>query len=144
MGSKRQRVDDGTIIVGTPAAIDKLRQRIRGWPERWQVIDSDVEIGRQLTEALEPFLLDLIGQGLADKTLARHRDCIEMLGGDIIRRRHDEPGLAKQSANDLLMTLIEEDGGPLLWPRVSETTQRQLDATCRKLYRFLQARNQPK
>ena len=105
------------------------------------MIDSDVEIGRHLTEVLEPFLLDLLGQGLADKTLARHRDYIEMLGGEIIRRRHDEPSLAKQSAGDLLLTLIEEDGGLLLWPRVSETTQRELDATCRKLYRFLQTRN---
>ena len=141
MGSKRQRVDDGTIIVANPVVIDKLRQQIGGWPERWQVIDSDVEIGRQLTRAFEPFLLDLFGQGLADKTLARHRDYIEMLGGEVIRRRHDEPSLAKQSAGDLLLTLIEEDGGPLLWPRVSETTQRELDATCRKLYRFLQTRN---
>ena len=132
---------DGSIIAANPAAIDKLRQRISEWPELWKVVDSDVEIGRQLTRAFEPFLLDLFGQGLAAKTLARHRDYVEMLGGEIIRRRHDEPSLAKQSAGDLLLTLIEEDGGPLLWPRVSETTQRELDATCRKLYRFLQARN---
>ena len=134
-------MDDGTIIVANPVVIDKLRQQISGWLERWKVVDSDVEIGRQLTEALEPFLLDLFGQGLAAKTLARHRDYVEMLGGEIIRRRHDEPSLAKQSAGDLLLTLIEEDGGPLLWPRVTETTQRELDATCRELYRFLQTRN---
>ena len=121
--------------------IDKLRQQIGGWPERWKVVDSDVEIGRHLTEVLEPFLLDLFGQGLAAKTLARHRDYVEMLGGEIIRRRHDEPGLMKQPVRDLLLGLIAEDGGPMLWPRVSETTQRELDATCRKLYRFLQTRN---
>ena len=134
-------MDDGTIIAAIAVVTDKLRQQIGGWPELWKVVDSDVEIGRQLIRAFEPFLLDLFGQGLADKTLARHRDYIEMLGGEIIRRRHDEPGLAKQSAGALLLTLIEEDGGPLLWPRVSETTQRELDATCRKLYRFLQTRN---
>ena len=144
MGSKRQRVNDGTIIVANPVVIDKLRQQISGWPELWKVVDSDVEIGRQLTRALEPFLLDLFGQGLADKTLARHRVCIEMLGGEIIRRRNDDPELARHSADALLQNLIEEDGGPLLWPRVTETTQRELDATCRKLYRFLQARNQSK
>ena len=144
MGSKRQRVDDGTIIVANPVVIDKLRQRIKGWHELWKVVDSDVEIGRHLTEMLEPFLLDLIGQGLTDKTLARHRDYIEMLGGEIIRRRHDDSNLMKRPVGDLLLGLIEEDGGPLLWPRVSETTQRELDATCRKLYRFLQTRNQAK
>ena len=137
-------MDDGTIIVANPVVIDKLRQQIGGWPERWKVVDSDVEIGRQLTRAFEPFLLDLFGQGLAAKTLARHRDYVEMLGGEIIRRRHDEPGLMKQPVRDLLLGLIAEDGGPLLWPRVTETTQRELDATCRKLYRFLQTRNQSK
>jgi hypothetical protein len=137
-------MDEGTIIAAIPAAIDKLRQRISGWPELWKVDDSDVEIGRHLTEALEPFLLDLIQQGLADKTLARHCDYLEMLGGEVIRRRHDEPGLTRQPAGDLLLKLIEEDGGPLIWPRVTETTQRELDATCRKLYRFLQSQNQRK
>ena len=144
MGSKRQRVDDGTIIVANPVVIDKLRQQIGGWPELWKVVDSDVEIGRHLTEVLEPFLLDLFGQGLAAKTLARHRDYVEMLGGEIIRRRNDDPELARQSADALLQNLIEEDGGPLIWPLVTETTQRELDATCRKLYRFLQTRNQSK
>ena len=141
MGSKRQRVDDGSIMLANPMVIDKLRQQIGGWPELWKVVDSDVEIGRQLMWAFEPFLLDLFGQGLADKTLARHRDYVEMLGGEIIRRRHDEPGLMKQPVRDLLLGLIAEDGGPMLWPRVTETTQRELDATCRKLYRFLQTRN---
>ena len=107
------------------------------WPELWKIADSDVEIGRHLTETLEPFLRDLIRQGLADKTLARHRDYLEMLGGEISRRRRDEPDLTKQRAGDLLLNLIEKDGGPLIWPRVTETTQRELDATCRKLYRFL-------
>lgn len=127
-----------------PAAIEKLRQRIRRWPELWKVDDSDIEIGRHLAEALEPFLLDLSRQGLADKTLARHRDYLEMLGGEIIRRRHDDQDLAKQPVGDLLLTLIEQEGGPLIWPRVTETTQRELDATCRKLYRFFQTHNQRK
>jgi hypothetical protein len=33
--------------------------------------------------------------------------------------------------------LVEEDGGPLIWPRISETELNAIDATCRKLYRFL-------
>jgi len=37
----------------------------------------------------------------------------------------------------LIRDMIEEDGGPLLWPRDSESEQNALDATCRKLYRFL-------
>jgi hypothetical protein len=38
----------------------------------------------------------------------------------------------------LLFNFIEEEGGPLIWPRISESGQNSFDATCRKLYRFLQ------
>ena len=144
MGGKRQRKDEGTIIAAKPATIDELRAYLSRWPELWKVEDSDVELGRRLTAALEPFLLDLVQQGLADKTFARHRDHIEMLGGEIIRRRYDDPDLAKQPINELLSNLIDEEGGPLIWPRITETAQRAFDATCRKLYRSLQQRKQPK
>ena len=33
--------------------------------------------------------------------------------------------------------LLEEDGGPLIWPRITEQEQNTFDASCRKLYRFL-------
>ena len=71
-------------------------------------------------------------------SFARHRDHIEMLGGEIVRRRYDYPDLAKQPINELLSNLLEEEGGPLIWPQITETTQRAFDATCRKLYRSLQ------
>ena len=60
-----------------------------------------------------------------------------MLGGEIIRRRQNDPDLATQSARDLLFNLLEEDGGPLIWPSITESAQNAFDATCRKLYRFL-------
>ena len=131
-------MDQVTIIPARPATIDDLRPYLSQWPELWKVADSDVELGRRLTEAFEPFLLDLCKQGLADKTFARHRDHIEMLGGEIIRRRYDAPDLAKQPINELLSNLIEEQGGPLIWPQITATAQRAFDATCRKLYRSLQ------
>jgi hypothetical protein len=144
MGGKRQQKDEGTIIAAKPAAIEELRAYLSRWPELWAVEDSDVEFGRRLSESLEPFLLDLLLQGLTDKTFARHRDHIEMLGGEIIRRRYDDPDLAKQPIDELLSNLVEEEGGPLIWPRITEAAQRAFDATCRKLYRFLQQQKQRK
>lgn len=107
------------------------------WPRSWRVEDGDVIIGQNIVELLKPFLYDLLRQGLADKTLARHRDHAWLLGGEIIRRRHDDPALCKQPVEKLLFNLIEEEGGPLIWPRISESEQKSFDATCRKLYRFL-------
>jgi hypothetical protein len=96
-----------------------------------------VAIGHSIVASIRPFLLDLLQHGLADKTRARHRDHLQMLGGEIIRRCQDDPYLAKQTARDLLLSHIEEDGGPLIWPRITESAQNSFDATCRKLYRFL-------
>ena len=82
---------------------------------------------------MRPFLVDLIRPGLADKTLDCHRDDLEMLDGEISRRRNDEPDLTKQPVGDLLLGLIKDDGDPPIWPRVTATTQRELDATGSKL-----------
>lgn len=131
-------MDERTIIPSGPATLETLRPFLESWPELWKVDECDIEIGQGLTESMEPFLLDLIRQGLADKTLARHRGHLEMLGGEIICRRHDAPDLAKQTVSSLLLTFVEDEGGPLIWPRITESAQRSFDATCRKLYRFLQ------
>jgi hypothetical protein len=137
MSGTRNRVGKSSIIPKDAAALDRLCPDLAEWPRTWQVEDSDVVIGQNIVELLKPFLVDLLSQGLADKTLARHRDHIWLLGGEIIRRRHDDPDLCKQPIATLLFNLIEEEGGPLIWPRISESEQKSFDATCRKLYRFL-------
>ncbi|PIR09994.1 MAG: hypothetical protein COV51_01100, partial [Gallionellaceae bacterium CG11_big_fil_rev_8_21_14_0_20_60_62] len=55
---------------------------------------------------------------MSDKTLARHRDHVWLLGGEIVRRRHDDPDLHKQPIATLLSNLIEEEDAPLIWPLV--------------------------
>ena len=122
---------------GESAALERLCPDLANWPLSWQVAKDDVIIGQCIIEILKPFLHELLRQHLADRTLDRHRDHLWMLGGEIIRRRHDDPELCKQPVKTLLLNLIEEEGGPLIWPRISESQQNAFDATCRKLYRFL-------
>ena len=57
--------------------------------------------------------------------------------GEIICRRQNDSDLAKQPVGDLLLNFVAEDGGPLIWPRITESAQNAFDATCRKLHRFL-------
>lgn len=133
-------MDQGTIIPARSVALDKLRTDLANWPNIWAVEHSDVAIGHRIVESVQPFLVDLLQQALADKTLARHLDHLQMLGGEIIRRRQDDPDLAKQPVGDLLLNFVEEDGGPLIWPRITESAQNAFDATCRKLHRFLNQR----
>ncbi len=94
-------------------------------------------MGQQIVQVLTPFLLHLLDQGLAKTTLRRHRDNLWALGGELIRLRYDDDELARKNAKDALLQLIEDDGGPLMWPRITEAEQDSLDATCRKLKRFL-------
>jgi hypothetical protein len=130
-------MDQVTIIPAGHTTLESLCSDLATWPALWEVEHSDLPIGQCIVEAIQPFLIDLLHQGLADKTLARHRDHLQMLGGEIIRRCHDHPDLAKQSARDMLFNLVDDDGGPLIWPTITESAQNAFDATCRKLHRFL-------
>ena len=107
------------------------------WPKSWCYDQADIAVGQQIVEALTPFLLNLLDQGLARKTVSRHRDNLWVLGGEIIRRRYEDDELARMNVVAALQRLIEDDGGPLMWPRIGESEQDSLDVTCRKLYRFM-------
>lgn len=138
MGGTHNEVSRSAIIPEDAAdSLDRLCPDLAQWPLSWRVEAGDVIIGQCIIETLKPFLLDLLRQPLANKTLARHRDHVWLLGGEIIRRRHDDPELCQQPVKMLIFNLIEEDGGPLIWPRISESEQNSFDATCRKFYRFL-------
>lgn len=98
---------------------------------------ADIDIGQQIVAVLTPFLLHLLDQGLARATVRRHRDNLWLLGGEIIGRRYEDDQLARLNLTDALQQLIAADGGPLMWPRITEAEQDSLDATCRKLDRFM-------
>ena len=118
----------------------RLRQAVPDlddWPRSWHVDPADIPVGQQIVQVLTPFLLHLLDQGLAKTTLRRHRDNLWTLGGELIRLRYDDDELARKNVKDALRQLIEDDGGPLMWPRITEPEQDSLDATCRKFKRFL-------
>jgi len=144
MGSTHEKVDKSAIIPEDAAdALARLCPDLAQWPSSWEIEKDDVAIGQCILETLKPFLHELLRQELADRTFARHRDHVWMLGGEVIQRRHEDDDLYKQPVTTLLFNLVEEDGGPLIWPRISESEQNSFDATCRKLYRFLQQSKTP-
>ncbi len=117
------------------------------WPRSWHVEPADIVVGQQIVQAFTPFLLHLLNEGLAKSTLRRHRDNLSMLGGELIRRRYDDDELARLNVNDALQHLIQGDEAPLMWPSITESAQNALDATARKLNRFMRdshAANKPR
>jgi hypothetical protein len=123
-----------------PRRAQRLRQAVAdldNWPRSWHVDPADIPVGQQIVQVFTPFLLHLLDQGLAKATMRRHRDNLWTLGGELIRLRHDDDELANKQVKDALRQLVDDDGGPLMWPRISEPEQDALDATCRKFNRFL-------
>lgn len=107
------------------------------WPRHWQFEAADLAPGTAIVAMFKPFLLDLLRGNISKTTFNRDRDNLWQVGGEMIRRRHDDPDLKRLPIDQLVRQLIEDDGGPLIWPRISEAEQNAIDATCRKLYRFL-------
>lgn len=132
---------EGAFIL-QPQDAQRLRQAcpdLHDWPRSWHVEPADIAVGEQIVQRLTPFLLHLLDQGLAKATVQRHRDNLWSLGGELIRLRYEDDELARQTVEDAIGQIIGRDGGPLMWPRITEAEQDSLDATCRKLNRFMRA-----
>lgn len=115
---------------------DQLLATTADWPESWKRSDRDVPFGREIVRALRPFLDDLATSGLAYRTVRRHADNTWRLGGEIVRRTDFEettPELADDAVRELLLELVEPEGGPLLHAHVTEAEQHHCDVICRKL-----------
>lgn len=148
MAGKKQKMGKVAIVAGdekhlsghpkdAAQALLEYCPDIEDWPKRWSYEESDLAPGHRIVEFFKPFLLHLLAKKLAASTLRRHRDHLWMLGGEVIRRRQEDPHLCSLPVEKVTFDLLEEDGGPLIWPRITEQEQDAFDASCRKLYRFL-------
>jgi hypothetical protein len=111
------------------------------WPERWHSVKKDIPYGRGLLQAMRPFVVHLISQGLSKKTIRTHLDNLWLLGGEIIRSASNFDNYAILPEENLMRS-VDEEGGPYCRHIHSEAHQRSYDATCRKLYKFLLATRQ--
>ena len=137
MVSHRISVEGPSIVSSQDA--QRLQQAcpdLDEWPQSWRAEPADIAVGQQIVRVLTPFLLHLLDTRLAKSTVRRHRDNLWLLGGELIRRRYDDDALARQQVEPALRQLVDGDGGPLIWPRITESEQDSLNATCRKLNRF--------
>lgn len=137
-----KRIDtQGIVPLADEALLRQACPDLDEWPQRWQCDAADLAPGAAIVATFTPFLLDLLRGALAKRTFNRHRDNLWLLGGEMIRRRYDDPALKRLPAEQLVQRLIDADGGPLISSQISETTQNAVDATCRKLHQFLTQSN---
>ena len=103
--------------------------------------EGDLSPGWQIVECFKSFLRHLLSLKLSRKTLHKHRDNLWLLGGQLIRHLHEAPRLRKRPIEEVVLTALDDEGGPLISHGACEYQQRSFDATCRKLYHFLKAGN---
>ena len=107
------------------------------WPRSWAYEAGDIPPGLRIVECFKPFLRELLALHLSRQTLRQHRDNIWALGGEVISRLQMDSDLRRQPVEQVVLSLIGDDGGPLLSHGQSEAEQRSFDTTCRKFFRFL-------
>jgi hypothetical protein len=133
--AKTSRVNRAATSVPSSDASVYCRD-LDNWPRSWMALEKDLPPGEQLVVCLQPFIEHLASSSLSSKTVRRHVDNLWILGGEIIRDLNYTPSLRKVAAQRLLREAVHADGGPLIH-NGSEEEQHSLDATCRKLHRFL-------
>lgn len=132
--AKTSRINrDATLSPCDASAYCKDLDR---WARSWMGLEKDLPPGEALVACFRPFIEHLASSGLAPRTIRRHVGNLWLLGGEIIRDLNYNLSLRKKTAEQLLRHAVYDDGGPLIH-NGSEEDQRSLDATCRKLHRFL-------
>jgi hypothetical protein len=103
------------------------------------MVGSDPVRERELgTDLLTIFTAFWTSEGLSERsetTQRRHSGSLHALGGHLVTRGLEEDQIGKP-ALELLTEEVDFDEGPFLF-QDDETWQRELDATCRKLRRYL-------
>ena len=124
--------------AATPAAdIERYCRGLNDWPRSWMGWEKDVAPGEKLVGCFRSFLEHLARSAeLSPKTIQKYVDHLWVLGGEIIRDLHETPSLRKKNIEQVLLDVIDEEGGPLIYGVSSEQQQRSFDATCRKLHKF--------
>ena len=106
------------------------------WPHSWMGFEKDILPGQQLVGCFQLFCERLLTTNLTRKTVHKHINNLWLLGGEVIRDLNEDGKLRKIPIDQLLLQILDEDGGPLIH-NGSEEEQRSFDSTCRKLYSFL-------
>jgi hypothetical protein len=106
------------------------------WPHAWRVESEDIARGNVMVDLFKVFLTHQLSLTRSRKTLRVHRDNLHALGGQMIRIWHEQPHLRKRGILRMLLEAIGDDGGPIVYPPLTEAHQRSFDSTCKLLHRF--------
>lgn len=114
-------------------------QNLDSWVEDWHVAENDREFSRKLIQVFDAFLTGLVNAGLSKSTLRRHTSSCHALGGYILKKVFDyefDSFSEDSTGEEVLLHYIDAYEGPLVF-QDNEQWQKEIDATCKKLFKFI-------
>ena len=113
----------------------------KDWPSDWNICKEDFLVSEKIVPIFESYLQSLKEKGVSKSTFNRHKGSCHSLGGYIIREifNHDDnPFKGNETGQAILLHFLNGYDGPLIHPD-NETCQREVDTTCKKLYKALKS-----
>lgn len=109
------------------------------WSSNWTKDELDLQlhnIANGLVEIFSNFWKDIALSSKSKTTQYRYSSALHALGGHLVQiASHQE--ITVYSIRLFLLENISKEGGPLIFFR-EETWQNELDAVCKKLYKYLE------
>lgn len=109
------------------------------WPNKWEIAEEDIVIGKAITEQFKLFLLDRIDTGRAKKTIKNDAAYLWVLGGELIRAINENDRERQLPARDLILKYIDDSGGPYWRHACNEIEHSKYDFVCKQLFKFMTA-----
>lgn len=115
----------------------KEHENVKVWPKSWSYDRASEEFGERLLTVMMPFIEAVLVQGYTKRTIDRYLEYLFLLGGEMVSMMAVDEEY-ERDAGEVLLENIDDEGGPLCRHLHSDVQQNQYDATCRKLYRFME------
>ena len=143
--TKKQKSAPSSRKNGLPQSpaylLNQWCKNLNDWPDSWAGSDQDIQIGKSLVEEFKLLLLDRILKGRAQGTIKIYAGYLWALGGELIRQINYYEKERKLSARQLILTYVNDDGGPP-WQHARDRLDHQrYDSVCRQLFKQISSKS---
>jgi hypothetical protein len=110
---------------------------INEWPNRWTIVHTDIQVGKDINEYFKLFLIDRINKARTKSTIKIYARYLWALGGELIRLFNDENHKQRLSSKDFLLKHIGNSGGPSWGQARDGFALARFDSVCKQLFKFI-------
>ena len=112
----------------------------QNWEKDWSVCKQDRDLSSKMSPIFDSYLESLVKNGVSITTFNCHQNACHELGSYIVAQiftHNNNPFTGTETGKEILLNYINKYGGPLI-NQDNQNLQRQINITCKKLFKFLQ------